>query len=139
VNTVADLGSKLRDGRQRRGLTLHDISRTTKIPTSSLAAIERNDFETLPGGIFRRAYVRSFAREVGVDPEPLPLLVVGEASDETRVDSRPHRWRRHTPTVIALGLVLAMFLIARALGGSSDAGATPVDSPIATGAAPAPS
>ena len=36
---------------------------------SALEALERNDISRLPGGIFSRAFVRSYAIEVGLDPE----------------------------------------------------------------------
>src|SRR5687767_8274170 len=62
-------GSKLRDARERRGLTLRQIANTTKISISALEALERNDISRLPGGIFSRAFVRSYAVEVGLDPE----------------------------------------------------------------------
>lgn len=63
-----DIGSRLRHAREQRGLTLHDVAETTKISTRALMAIERNDFASLPGGLFRRAYVRTFAAAVGLNP-----------------------------------------------------------------------
>lgn len=61
--------SFLREARERRGLSLEDIAKTTKISVSALDALERYDASSLPGGIFTRAFVRSFAVEVGLDPE----------------------------------------------------------------------
>src|SRR3989442_7217811 len=62
-------GKKLREARERRGITLREIADTTKISVSALEALERNDFSRLPGGIFSRAFVRAYALEVGLDPE----------------------------------------------------------------------
>src|SRR5438876_10101356 len=62
-------GKKLREARERRGITLREIADTTKISVSALEALERNDISRLPGGIFSRAFVRSYALEVGLDPE----------------------------------------------------------------------
>src|SRR5467141_1824013 len=59
-------GAKLRDARERRGISLRQIANATKI---SVAALERNDISRLPGGIFSRAFVRSYAIEVGLDAE----------------------------------------------------------------------
>ena len=59
----------LREARERRGLSLEEIATTTKISVSALDALERYDASSLPGGIFTRAFVRSYATEVGVDPE----------------------------------------------------------------------
>lgn len=64
-------GSKLREARERRGITLREIANTTKISMSVLEALERNDISRLPGGIFSRAFVRSYAVVVGLEPEPL--------------------------------------------------------------------
>src|SRR5438309_2950620 len=62
-------GAKLRDARERRGISLRQIANATKISTGALEALERNDISRLPGGIFSRAFVRSYAIEVGLDPE----------------------------------------------------------------------
>jgi cytoskeleton protein RodZ len=64
-----DFGRALREARERRGVSLRQISNATKIGMSALEALERNDISRLPGGIFSRAFVRSYAVEVGLDPE----------------------------------------------------------------------
>ena len=50
-------------------MTLREIANATKISMGVLEALERNDISRLPGGIFGRAFVRSYAVEVGLDPE----------------------------------------------------------------------
>ena len=69
MSTPPDFGAKLREARERRGVTLRQISNSTKISMGALEALERNDISRLPGGIFTRAFVRSYATEVGLDPE----------------------------------------------------------------------
>src|SRR5882724_9178912 len=64
-----DFGSRLRDARERRGVSLRQIANATKISMGVLEALERNDISRLPGGIFGRAFVRNYAIEVGLDPE----------------------------------------------------------------------
>src|SRR5207302_1959919 len=64
-----DFGRKLREARERRGISLRQIAAATKISMSVLEALERNDISRLPGGIFSRAFVRSYAVEVGLDPD----------------------------------------------------------------------
>src|SRR5205823_9633732 len=64
-----DFGRKLREARERRGISLRQIAAATKISMSVLEALERNNISRLPGGIFSRAFVRSYAIEVGLDPE----------------------------------------------------------------------
>ena len=64
-----DFGGKLRQARERRGISLRQIAASTKISAAALDALERNDVSKLPGGIFSRAFVRSYAIEVGLDPD----------------------------------------------------------------------
>ncbi len=75
-NTLAarigvEVGQQLFEARQRRGLALDDISRATKIPVSVLSALERNDASHLPQPFFTRAFVRAYAKEVGVNADEL--------------------------------------------------------------------
>ena len=63
-----DLGTDLRKARERAGFSLPDLAARTRIPLNSLRAIEENDFAKVPPGIFVRSFIRSYAREVGVDP-----------------------------------------------------------------------
>ena len=69
TTAAGGVGGKLREARERRGVSLRQIANSTKIAVSVLDALERNDISRLPGGIFGRAFVRSFASEVGLDPE----------------------------------------------------------------------
>lgn len=64
-----DFGNRMKRLREERGVTLRQIADTTKISVGALEALERNDISRLPGGIFSRAFVRSYAIEVGLDPE----------------------------------------------------------------------
>ncbi len=67
--SISDFGGKLRQARERRGISLRQIAATTKISPAALEALERNEIKKLPGGIFSRAFVRSYAVEVGLDPD----------------------------------------------------------------------
>ena len=64
-----DFGSMLKAAREQRGVSLRHISSTTKITVAALEALERNDISRLPGGIFSRSFVRSYALQVGLDPD----------------------------------------------------------------------
>jgi hypothetical protein len=63
------LGPYLRRERERRGLTLKAISDSTKVSIFLLEGLEADDVSRWPGGIFRRAFVRSYAQCVGLDPD----------------------------------------------------------------------
>lgn len=62
------LGPYLRRERERRGLTLRTISENTKVSVALLEGLEADDISRWPGGIFRRAFVRSYAQCIGLDP-----------------------------------------------------------------------
>ena len=66
---MASFGARLKQEREQRGITLDDISLTTKIGTRMLRALEEEHFDLLPGGIFNKGFVRSYARAVGMDEE----------------------------------------------------------------------
>jgi cytoskeletal protein RodZ len=66
---MSELGPRLKQARQEKGVSLNDIATHTKIAVPTLEALERSDFGRLPGGIFSRAFVRAYALAVGVEPE----------------------------------------------------------------------
>jgi len=66
---VATFGTRLRVEREQRGITLDQISRSTKIGTRFLQALEQDRFDQLPGGIFNKGFIRAYARFLGLDEE----------------------------------------------------------------------
>lgn len=66
---VPSLGAQLKLQRERRGITLEQISQTTKIGTRFLQALEEDHFQQLPGGIFNKGFIRAHARCVGIDED----------------------------------------------------------------------
>lgn len=64
-----NIGTHLREARERRGITLRQLANSTKLSTTALQLIERNEFDRLPGGIFTKGYLRAFSADVGVNPE----------------------------------------------------------------------
>jgi cytoskeleton protein RodZ len=65
----ATFGAFLQNHREGRNLSLHDIATETKIAERHLAALERGDIRSWPGGLYRRAMVRAYATVIGLDPE----------------------------------------------------------------------
>lgn len=59
----------LRRERERRNITIRAIAERTKIGPGLLEALERGDVSRWPGGIYRRAFVRSYSEAIGLDPE----------------------------------------------------------------------
>lgn len=149
----SDFGSKLREARERRGVSLRDIANATKISISALDALERNDISKLPGGIFSRAFVRSYAVEVGLDPErtiqdfidafPHDSVTVGHpTSDQVEDTDATQSEQRIARTVVRL-LAVSLPILALVLyfGTAGRRAAPPRGSPAnpAASAPPAPS
>jgi cytoskeletal protein RodZ len=57
--------------RRNRGITLQQIAQTTKIGVRWLEAIERGEFQKLPGGIYRTSYIRQYARAIDYDEDAI--------------------------------------------------------------------
>jgi len=72
---MSSVGETLRRERQRKELSLEQISRETKISSRMLEAIERDQFDRLPGGVFAKNFVRQYARVLGLDEEELAVEV----------------------------------------------------------------
>ena len=66
---MGSFGERLQREREMRGITLEEIADSTKIGTRSLRALEQEDFDKLPGGIFNKGFVRAYARYLGIDEE----------------------------------------------------------------------
>jgi transcriptional regulator with XRE-family HTH domain len=60
-------GARLRSERERRGISLDTIASVTKVSADLWDGLERNDFSRWPSGIFARAFVRDYARAIGLD------------------------------------------------------------------------
>jgi cytoskeletal protein RodZ len=86
----ADFGTKLRRARERRGISLRQIATATKISVGALEALERSDISRLPGGIFSRAIVRSYALEVGLDPEQTIREFISQFPHDSVTAGSPH-------------------------------------------------
>lgn len=69
--SLGDIGGRLKYARERRGVSLAGAAAATKLSLEIVRAIERNDFDRLPAGMYRKAYIRTLAAEFGLDPDTL--------------------------------------------------------------------
>ncbi len=114
-----DFGLKMRRLREERGVSLRQIADATKISIGVFEALERNDISRLPGGIFSRAFVRSYAIEVGLDPEQTVRDFLVHFPHDSVTDGSPHapqpghapRTKRHGRAVAIVALVAISVLI----------------------------
>lgn len=72
---LQELGSLLRQERERRSLSVRDVMDATKISRRNLNALEDGEVKLLPHPVYLKGYVRNYATLVGLDPEPLGALV----------------------------------------------------------------
>ena len=77
----------LLNARERRGISLQQISDATKISVRFLQAIESEEFDQLPCGIFSTSYIRQYSREIGVEE----ACVLAVYNGRMGVESQPVR------------------------------------------------
>ncbi|HEX4336648.1 MAG TPA: helix-turn-helix transcriptional regulator [Polyangiaceae bacterium] len=111
------VGQFLRRRREERQMSVEEIARSTRVPMDSVTRIEADQFDELPGEVFVRGFLKSYARAVGVPPEdvlarytasrrvawvtPLPIAA----------PAKPARSRRFG-VAIAFVLLLILFTLA---------------------------
>jgi cytoskeletal protein RodZ len=113
-----DFGSRLRAAREARGISLKDIAAATKISMLALEALERNDVARLPGGLFSRAFVRAYAKQVGLDPEQAVREFANRLSQDAETAAVQEPVRRRASRAGAshaglgwLGLAITLVLV----------------------------
>jgi cytoskeleton protein RodZ len=87
------VGQELAAAREARGLALADVAQQLKFAPRQLEALEQENFGALPGATFARGMVRSYARLLKLDPEPLVQRVAErfEVPDTDRLAERYHQ------------------------------------------------
>jgi cytoskeletal protein RodZ len=106
-------GEHLKREREMRGVSLEEVSAATRISTRFLEAIESDRWESLPGGVFNRGFIRSVARYLGLDEDSM----VAEYALETRgrveagvVPDPPMEMPRNWKPAIVAAIVLVVIL-----------------------------
>jgi transcriptional regulator with XRE-family HTH domain len=84
-----DVGMELRRARERRGISLQQLSQTSKISLRALNAIEADDIAALPAPVYTKAFVKTYARETGLDADDVAQRYMAqfepEASDPAEI------------------------------------------------------
>src|SRR5208337_3413293 len=142
-------GENLRREREMRGVSLEEISVSTKISLRFLEAIEREDFSKLPGGIFSRSFIRTYARYLGLDEER--VVAEFQLAARPQMDFDLHRMTTgksssgrpaaRTPliaTLVAVVLLVGGYVLFRYSPRAAEAPTPPPPAPVAapTPAAP---
>jgi cytoskeleton protein RodZ len=69
ASAMGVFGDRLRREREMRGITLEEITESTKVSRRHLEALEGEHFDQLPGGVFNKGFVRAYARFLGIDED----------------------------------------------------------------------
>src|SRR5688572_3014521 len=123
---MASFGENLKRERELRGIDLREIAQATKISVRFLEALEADRIDLLPGGIFRRSFVREYARYVGLDADRMVsefLHAFGEERAAEPLASPEAKPRRSYPLYrrIFFGLVVLLVCgVAVRLAGSRE-------------------
>ena len=117
-----DFGSRLRQHRERRQISLSSVAESTKISKSLLASLESGDASHWPRGIYRRAFLREYAAAIGLPSEPIiaefrelfpetgevgPKWTPPHTADDLRLTLAPERrWSAQSPVIRVVAAVI---------------------------------
>jgi cytoskeleton protein RodZ len=117
-----DFGGMLKAAREKRGVSLRHIANATKITVAALEALERNDISRLPGGLFSRSFVRSYALEVGLDPDqtierlvarfPELAVTAAHAAAEQQEEEEEHDSNQQTAATFVRLIAISVPIVA---------------------------
>jgi cytoskeleton protein RodZ len=117
------IGADLARAREERGLSVSDVAQQLKFGVRQLEALEQDRFDQLPGGTFVRGMVRSYARLLKIEPEPLLERISGRfaAPDAGTLAARysqpvPFSDNGRRSTFVYLGLSLGVLVLAAGIG-----------------------
>lgn len=127
---MTNIGDKLKEAREVKGLSIEDVERITKIQSRYLIAIEKNEFDKLPGDFYVRAFIRQYAQVVGLDgkellsdyhedvPEAKPDEYVENSIDNKSeevhetTDNTKKLWKNYLPRIaIGLGVIILVLVV----------------------------
>src|SRR5579884_3206338 len=112
---MSNFGASFKKAREAKGISLDRIAAETRISTRFLLAIENEEFNLLPGGIFNRGFVRTYAEKVGLDPDQSVadyerLVQVHEPLETSVAAPRSKKGERHLYPLAIGGLVLVILI-----------------------------
>lgn len=113
---AAQLGLLLRKAREARGLGIDEVVQALKFGRRQIEALEANDLAALPGNVFVRGSIRSYARFLKIDPEPLldllaqdvPVVEADVRPPENMGRASPRRGIRQIPPLVGVSVVLLL-------------------------------
>ncbi|KXY47159.1 helix-turn-helix domain-containing protein [Bacillus mycoides] len=137
---MTELGQKLTEARETKGLSIDQLHEITKIQKRHLVAIEEGNYDVLPGAFYARAFIKQYADAVGLNGEELlveyqstipqsekrevPQVSTGQKTQETMQKSSSWPIADHMPKILIALLVIAfgvvVWFVIQALTGKDD-------------------
>jgi len=110
-----EIGRQLRIGREAAGVSVAQLSETTRITKSHIKALEAGDFENLPGIAYTPGFIRSYCAQVGLDPAPLVKAFKDNMNPQT---AKPvYRFPVQALVPKMAGSMIAMVMVVTMLAG----------------------
>jgi cytoskeleton protein RodZ len=113
--SASSIGAALKAAREERALSISEVAQQLKFAPRQLEALEQDRFDLLPGGTFARGMVRSYARLLKLEPEPLLQGIADrfQAPDANTLAARysqpvPFSDNARRSTFVYLGVSLAV-------------------------------
>lgn len=141
---MLEFGASFKKARESKNVSLDKIAVETRISSRFLVAIENEQFELLPGGIFNRGFIRTYAERLGLDPEEAitayEKLSQPVEPDPVRQEAPPSRGKTtkvplYITAVVGLAILIGGYYIATR---SSEPNRVAVSPPAAAPVAPKP-
>lgn len=118
--TVPSVGQLLRAGRERLGMSIEDVVAKIKLAPRQIVALEEDDFQALPETTFLRGFVRSYAKLLQMEAQPLldalPGSPVAKATLDTQMVEAPFPSEK-TVRRQNVNLLIAAFIVALLIAG----------------------
>ncbi|PGW74285.1 helix-turn-helix domain-containing protein [Bacillus cereus] len=124
---MTELGQKLKETREAKGLSIDQLHEITKIQKRHLVAIEEGNYDVLPGAFYARAFIKQYADAVGLNGEELlvehqstipqsekrevPQVSTGQKTQETMQKSSSWPIADHMPKILVALLVIAVGVV----------------------------
>jgi cytoskeleton protein RodZ len=112
---TGSFGERLKREREMREVSLKEVTSATRIGPRFLEALENEEWEKLPGGIFNRGFVRSIARFLGLDEENLLAEYDLARGDQSMPAPQPYENKLPRPPIWLR--ILAVLALLAVLGG----------------------
>jgi len=88
---VHSVGYLLRNARQERNMSVDDVSRQLRLSVQQVEAIEKEDYEKLPGRVFLRGFIRNYANLVKLDAAPIIQLLPDQSPVVSPIERTPFK------------------------------------------------